>query len=83
MAAGHPDADGRLGELFKYAGRRGIPLFYGLIDEYDNFANTVLAHHGRERHIGVAVVFHGWEMAACEAVDDEDAERPGESADGR
>ena len=21
------------------------------------------------RHIGLAVVFHGWELAACEAVD--------------
>ena len=27
-------------------GDHGIPL-YGLIDEYDNFANTVLAHRGR------------------------------------
>ena len=47
-----PAADGRLGELFAYAGDHGIPL-YGLIDEYDNFANTVLAHHGRG---GVRVV---------------------------
>ena len=23
------------------------------------------------RHVGLAVVFHGWELAACEAVDDE------------
>ncbi len=44
-----PAADGRLGELFAYAGDHGIPL-YGLIDEYDNFANTVLAHHGREAY---------------------------------
>ena len=41
--------DGRLGELFRYAGNHGIPL-YGLIDEYDNFANTVLAHRGREEY---------------------------------
>ena len=41
--------DGRLGELFRYAGNHGIPL-YGLIDEYDNFANTVLAHRGREAY---------------------------------
>ena len=31
--------------MFAFAGERGIPL-YALIDEYDNFANTVLAHHG-------------------------------------
>ena len=37
--------NGQLNELFAYAGERGIPL-YALIDEYDNFANTVLAHHG-------------------------------------
>ena len=34
--------DGKLGELFAYAGRHSVPL-YVLIDEYDNFANTVLA----------------------------------------
>ncbi len=44
-----PAADGRLGELFAYAGDHGIPV-YCLIDEYDNFANTVLAHHGREAY---------------------------------
>ena len=41
--------DGRLGELFTYAGDNAIPL-YGLVDEYDNFANTVLARHGREAY---------------------------------
>ena len=41
-----PAIDGRLTELFAYAGEHGIPL-YLLIDEYDNFANTVLAHRGR------------------------------------
>ena len=40
-----PGVDGKLGELFAYTGRHGVPL-YVLIDEYDNFANTVLAHHG-------------------------------------
>ena len=44
-----PAVDGRLGELFRYAGDNDIPL-YCLIDEYDNFANTVLAHHGREAY---------------------------------
>ena len=34
--------DGRLGELFTYAGDHGIPL-YGPIDEYDNFAKHVHA----------------------------------------
>ncbi len=37
--------DGKLNQLFAYAGERGIPL-YVLIDEYDNFANTILAHRG-------------------------------------
>ena len=44
-----PAIDGKLNELFKYAGEHGIPL-YILIDEYDNFANTVLAHRGREAY---------------------------------
>ena len=44
-----PAIDGKLNELFKYAGEHGIPL-YVLIDEYDNFANTVLAHRGREAY---------------------------------
>ncbi len=42
-----PAIDGKLTELFKYAAEHGVPL-YVLIDEYDNFANTVLAHRGRE-----------------------------------
>ena len=37
--------NGQLNELFLYAGDHGIRL-YMLIDEYDNFANTVLAYHG-------------------------------------
>ena len=40
--------NGQLNELFVYAGDQGIPL-YVLIDEYDNFANTVLAYHGERR----------------------------------
>ena len=44
-----PAIDGRLTELFKYAGEHGIPL-YVLIDEYDNFANTVLVHRGQEAY---------------------------------
>ncbi len=35
--------------LFRYAGDHEIPL-YVLIDEYDNFANTVLAYHGAEAY---------------------------------
>ncbi len=35
----------KLSELFWWAADRGIRL-YVLIDEYDNFANTILAHHG-------------------------------------
>ena len=41
--------NGQLNELFLYAGDHGIPL-YVLIDEYDNFANTVLAYHGAEAY---------------------------------
>ena len=44
-----PAVDGKLTELFDYAGDHRIPL-YMLIDEYDNFANTVLAHRGREAY---------------------------------
>ena len=44
-----PAPDGMLDELFRYARGHDIPL-YVLIDEYDNFANTVLAHHGREAY---------------------------------
>ena len=44
-----PAIDGRLQELFAYAGEHRIPL-YVLIDEYDNFANSVLAHRGREAY---------------------------------
>ena len=40
-----PSIDAKLNELFLYADDHGIPL-YVLIDEYDNFANTVLAHRG-------------------------------------
>ena len=41
--------NGQLNELFLYAGDHGIPL-YVLIDEYDNFANTILAYHGAEAY---------------------------------
>ena len=44
-----PAIKGGLNELFWYAGERGIPL-YVLIDEYDNFANTILAHEGAEAY---------------------------------
>ena len=45
-----PDAiDGRLNELFEYASDHGIPL-YVLIDEYDNFANTILTYRGAEAY---------------------------------
>ena len=35
----------KLDRLFEHTAEMGIPL-YLLIDEYDNFANTVLAYHG-------------------------------------
>ena len=44
-----PSIDAKLAALFLYAGDHGIPL-YVLIDEYDNFANTVLAHRGAEAY---------------------------------
>ena len=45
----HPSIDGRLNELFGYTARHGIPL-YVLIDEYDNFANTILAYRGADAY---------------------------------
>ena len=45
----HPSIDGKLNQLFEYTGGQNIPL-YVLIDEYDNFANTILAHRGAEAY---------------------------------
>ena len=44
-----PTVNGQLDELFLHARREGIPL-YVLIDEYDNFANTILAGEGAEAY---------------------------------
>ena len=44
-----PSITGQLDELFQCAQDRGIPL-YLLIDEYDNFANTILAHQGPDAY---------------------------------
>ena len=44
-----PSIANKLAELFRYAGDHDIPL-YVVIDEYDNFANTVLAYHGAEAY---------------------------------
>ena len=44
-----PTIDGKLNELFVYAAGRSIPL-YVLIDEYDNFANTILSERGNEAY---------------------------------
>ena len=41
--------DGKLNELFEFGTENRIPL-YVLIDEYDNFANTVLAYRGTEAY---------------------------------
>ena len=41
--------NGRLNALFLHAGRHDIPL-YVLIDEYDNFANTILARQGADAY---------------------------------
>ena len=45
----HPSASGKLNALFRDARKRGIRLFM-LIDEYDNFTNTILAHEGAEAY---------------------------------
>ena len=44
-----PSVHAKLHELFRYASSQGIRL-YLLIDEYDNFANTILAHHGADAY---------------------------------
>ena len=42
---GRPGTNAKLGALFAFAAESDIHI-YVLIDEYDNFANNVLAHHG-------------------------------------
>ena len=44
-----PTINDKLNALFLHAARHGIPL-YVLIDEYDNFANTILAHRGADAY---------------------------------
>ena len=44
-----PSIATKLSMLFRYAGDHDIRL-YVIIDEYDNFANTVLAYHGAEAY---------------------------------
>ncbi len=44
-----PSINGKLEALFLYARDHRIPL-YVLIDEYDNFANTILAHRGADAY---------------------------------
>ena len=46
---GAPSVQTKLNALFRYASAHGTRLFV-LIDEYDNFANTILAHHGAEAY---------------------------------
>ncbi len=46
---GRRSINGQMDELFQYASDRGVPL-YVLIDEYDNFANTILAEQGAEAY---------------------------------
>ena len=47
LAAG--SIDGKLRGLFVHCREQGIPL-YVMIDEYDHFANTILAHRGPEAY---------------------------------
>ncbi len=44
-----PSIAEKLAALFRYAADHDVRL-YVLIDEYDNFANTVLAHHGAQAY---------------------------------
>ena len=44
-----PGIDGKLRELFLHVRAHDIPL-YVMIDEYDSFANTILAHRGPEAY---------------------------------
>ena len=44
-----PSITGKLNELFLYAQDHDVAL-YALIDEYDNFANTVIAVHGSDAY---------------------------------
>ena len=44
-----PSIDGKLQALFVHCRENGIPL-YVMIDEYDNFANTILAHRDAEAY---------------------------------
>ena len=44
-----PTIANKLSALFDFTAEHGIPL-YILIDEYDNFANTILAHHSAEAY---------------------------------
>ncbi|MDE0229848.1 MAG: AAA family ATPase, partial [Spirochaetaceae bacterium] len=44
-----PTINDKLNALFLHADRHGVPL-YILIDEYDNFANTILAHQGADAY---------------------------------
>ena len=44
-----PGTGGKLDQLFLYVRDRGIPL-YVMIDEYDNFANTILAQDGADAY---------------------------------
>ena len=46
---GHPSIGGKLDELFLRNRERGVPV-YVMVDEYDNFANTILAHEGDEAY---------------------------------
>ena len=45
----HRSTSGKLNALFRDARKRGIRLFL-LVDEYDNFVNTLLAHHGAKAY---------------------------------
>jgi len=45
----HPSSDGRLEFISRYCKEKGFSI-YLFIDEYDNFANTILSKHGNDKY---------------------------------
>ena len=65
---GHPTIAGKLDELFLRSRESGAPV-YAMVDEYDHFANTVLAHEGDEVYQSLthSSGFYGGFFAALKA----------------
>lgn len=50
-----PNTESRLRQLFYHAGKKGLKIFL-LIDEYDNFANTILVTAGQAAYHNLATL---------------------------